>query len=269
VKHPNEVGCGTNAILIPTKPHPKPFKSTIINITMFGNKCSNCNTRVRKDFEFCPSCGSDLNSNFEKEDFGFLGRNDSVEEPIQDSFPNFSDSFMDKMFSTAMKMLENQMRNLNEEVARNPNHPMNPRNKRHRQNLPNDLNIQFFVNGKKVFNNPNNQHLNNQNNQQQTQAQVNQIRIDPKVFTDKLKKSSKLPKKEPQSKLKRISNKIVYELHVPGVKSVEDILINQLENSIEIKALSNKHLYSKSLNLNLPILRYKLKNDFLTIELQG
>jgi|TARA_B100001971_G_C18218242_1_gene555334 hypothetical protein len=236
---------------------------------MFGSKCSTCNTRIKKDFEFCPSCGSNLNSSFEKEDYGFLGKDDSVEKSLQESFPSFADSFIDKMFNTAMKMLESQMKSLNEEVARNPNHPMNPNNKRHRQNLPNDLNIQFFVNGKKILNNQQNQNNRfNQNNQAQ-QAQINQIRIDPRVFTNKLKNSSKLQKKEPQSKLKRISNKIIYELHIPGVKSVEDILINQLENSIEIKALSNKNLYSKSLNLNLPILRYKLKNDFLTIELQG
>ena len=227
---------------------------------MFGNKCSNCNTNVKKDFEFCPSCGESLNKKFEKEDYGFLGKNDSIDEPI---FPNFSESFIDKMLGTAMKMLENQMRNLNDEVAKDNINQPNKFN-RIKQNRPDNLKIQFFVNGKKILGNKISQPI-----QQNLKKPLNQIKIDPKIFTDKLKKSPNISRKEPESKLKRLSGKVIYELHVPGVESVEDILISPLENSIEIKALSDKHLYSKNLNLNLPILRYKLKDDFLTLELQG
>jgi len=218
---------------------------------MFGKKCPQCSTSIKKEFEFCPSCGINLTKKYEQEDYGFLGKDDSVNQ--MPTTP-FTETFIDKIFSTAMKLLEKQMKNLNEEIAKNPSHPMNPN--RLRQNQPSDLNIQFFVNGKQVF-----------GNQETTKSK--QIRINPKIFNDKLKKSTSLTKKEPESRLKRLAGRLIYELYVPGVKSVEDILINKLENSIEIKALSDESIYTKNLNLNLPILRYMLKDDFLTIELQG
>ena len=54
-----------------------------------------------------------------------------------------------------------------------------------------------------------------------------------------------------------------------GVVDVEDVLINQLENSIEIKALSKDKVYSKTLNINLPILSYELEKGNLILELQA
>ena len=51
--------------------------------------------------------------------------------------------------------------------------------------------------------------------------------------------------------------------------TIDDVFINQLENSIEIKALSKDKVYSKILNVNLPILRYRLSNGNLILELQG
>ena len=80
---------------------------------------------------------------------------------------------------------------------------------------------------------------------------------------------SKLKKFVPNSKVRRIGNKVIYELEVPGVKDIEDILINRLENSIEIKALAKDISYSKILNVNLPIIRYGLDNGNLVLELQG
>ena len=39
--------------------------------------------------------------------------------------------------------------------------------------------------------------------------------------------------------------------------------------SVEIKALSKDKVYSKNLNINLPILRYHLVKDNLIIEMQA
>ena len=95
------------------------------------------------------------------------------------------------------------------------------------------------------------------------------IKITNTISKEKLKRFSELPKTEPKSKIKRLSNKIIYELIVPGVDNIEDVLINQLENSVEIKALSKDKVYSKNLNINLPILRYHLVKDNLIIEMQA
>ena len=69
--------------------------------------------------------------------------------------------------------------------------------------------------------------------------------------------------------MKRIGNKIIYEVEVPGVDNIDNVMINQLETSIEIKALTKNKVYHKTLNLNLPILSYGLNDGNLVLELQG
>jgi len=49
----------------------------------------------------------------------------------------------------------------------------------------------------------------------------------------------------------------------------QELAINQLENSIEIKAASKDTVYSKKLNINLPILSYRLTKGNLILELQS
>lgn len=213
---------------------------------MFSKKCPKCDEKVKKDFKFCPFCSGNLVSKYDQDDYGFLGKDDFIEENM-----SFTDNFMDKMFNSAMKLLERQMKNLNNEMGNprhNPNHKFN-------QNPP-GLNVQFFVNGEKVF--PEKQKLN-----QAVKPFKNHL------SKEKLKKFSELPKKEPKSTIKRLSGKVIYELFVPGVRDISDVLISQLENSVEVKALSDDKVYSKKLNVNLPILRYHLVNDNLVIEMQG
>lgn len=207
---------------------------------MFGTKCPGCKEKIKKDFKFCPFCSVNLDSSYDKEDYGFLGKDDFLEDDM-----GFTDNFMEKMFNSAMKMLEKQMRNLQNDVNPKPNHNVSP-----------GLNVQFFVNGEKVF--PDKQKMNRP-----------LVKINNNISKEKLKRFAELPKKEPKSRIKRLSGKVIYELFVPGVENVNDVLINQLENSIEIKALSKERVYSKNLNINLPILGYHLVNQSLIIEMQA
>lgn len=207
---------------------------------MFGKRCSKCDSKVKDGYSFCPSCGDNLRGKYEQEDYGLLGKDDSTFEEKM----SFSDSFMEKMFNSALKVLEKQMKNLNNEIN-------NPKNRKHNPGL----NVQFFVNGERVFSD--------------NEKREEPIVIKNNFSKDKLKLLSSLPRKEPESNIKRLADKVIYELKVPGVNSVEDVFINQLENSLEIKALSKDTVYSKNLKVNLPILRYQLNNDNLLIEMQG
>ena len=219
---------------------------------MFNKKCSKCKNKIKDNFEFCPSCGKNLKSDYDKQDFGILGKNDFIEEQM---IPSLGDSMIDKMFSNALKvaekMLEKQMKNISKEMVR-PEQNTNPPIQ-----IPNNLDIQFFVNGKRVFANP----------QQQIEKPKKPIRIENKFSDEQIEKLISLPKKEPSSKLKRLSGKIVYEIAVPGVKGIEDVLINQLESSIEIKALAKDKVYSKTLNINLPIIHLQINDGNLILEL--
>ena len=84
---------------------------------------------------------------------------------------------------------------------------------------------------------------------------------------EQLKKISELPKKEPKTSLKRFGDKIIYEIEMPEVKSLNDVLINNLENSIEIKAIGESAVYSKTIPINMPITNQELSQGKLILEL--
>lgn len=216
---------------------------------MFSKKCSKCNNKVKKDHKYCSICGNNVSGKYDKEDYGFLGKNDLEQQ--EDTF-GLGENIIDKIFNKTMKMLEKQIGNIS-------NNLMNPQNLKKQNHPSENLNVQFFVNGKRV---PINQPV-------RQQAQPQQVMQRPTPSPEKLKQFAKLPKQEAESTIKRLSGKIIYEISVPGVNNIEDVLINQLETSIEIKALSKEKVYTKIINLKLPIVSYGLDNDNLILEFQG
>lgn len=224
---------------------------------MFHKKCNYCKNKIKKSYEFCPYCGRNTASINDKEDYGILGKKDLLED---ESVFGFGDSMMDKMFGSAMKlaekMLERQMKSLANEMN-------NPKKTGFNTQLPNNMHVQFFVNGKRVFSN----HQNQQPRIQKKQIEKI-IKVENNPSQEQIQKLITFPKKEPVSKFRRVSGKIIYEIAVPGVQDLGDIFINPLENSIEIKALAKDKIYSKTLKLNLPIISYNLEKGNLILELQ-
>jgi len=91
-----------------------------------------------------------------------------------------------------------------------------------------------------------------------------------KLFNEeKRKKLNSLPEKEPKTLVRRLSNKVLYEMEIPGVDSIDDVSINQLEDSIEIKAISSKKAYKKLIPISLPIKHYFVTKGKLTLELES
>jgi len=209
---------------------------------MFKKTCPRCERKIQRNHKFCPFCGNNLDQKNNK-DFGFLGRDD-----LDNSFESMAGNIpINKLFKTAMKMTEKLMKNIQQgnQQKQNPNNP--------------NMDVQFFVNGKRVF-----------PQKAVQQKQVQQIQnIKRELPKEKADLFAKLPRKEPKTTMKRLSGRLVYELSMPGVEDLNDILINQLENSIEIKALSKNKVYSKILKVNLPIINYGLNNGNLILELQA
>jgi hypothetical protein len=217
---------------------------------MFKKKCSKCKNKIEKGFDFCPYCGMNLKK--PNDHYGLLGNND--EEPLaQDPF----DLPVEKLLGKMIKSFDipSMMRQL--EQGTNTNNPNNNLNK-NGSPFPPGMKIKFAINGKEVDLNP--------------QPQKNKIapkKIIKTMSEDNAKKFAELPRKEPASKMKRLSNKIVYELETPGVENLGDVVINKLETSIEIKALSKDKVYTKTLNIDLPIIRYGLNKGNLILEFQA
>ncbi len=222
---------------------------------MFSKKtCQRCGRKTNKNNSFCPSCGNPLKKSLRKEEMGMLGENDSFNE--RDMFSNtlmggIGGNFMNKMISHTMKMLEKEM----EKEMRMSNQP-SPSN-----NFP-KTKIRLMINGKEVD-------LNNgiQKSGETKKEKQKALPLKFKNFSEEqIKKFSKLPKKQPKTELKRIADKLNYEIEIPEVKSVEDISITQLESSIEMKAISSDTAYVKSIPIKLPVIGYEFSKGLLVLE---
>ena len=75
-----------------------------------------------------------------------------------------------------------------------------------------------------------------------------------------------LPKIEPSTLVRRLSNKVIYEIDLPGAKK-EDVMISKFKESIEIKAFTKDKIFIKIIPVGLPILRYYINNGKLSLEL--
>ena len=68
--------------------------------------------------------------------------------------------------------------------------------------------------------------------------------------------------------MKRLSNRIIYEIEMPELKSAKDVSITKLENSIEIKGIGEDKAYFKLIPINLPIVDYSIEKGRLILELE-
>jgi len=210
---------------------------------MFNKKqCARCGNKVSKKYEFCPYCGNRISET--NEDWGMLGKNDFFNE--QEQFMNpFAGGMLGKMLGSAMKMLEKEL----QKEIQNQTQPR--------------TNFELIINGKRV--DPKNIRVSRQIMKKPIRKQSTKPLQN--FSQEQLKKILKLPKQEPSTDIRRFSDKVIYEINVPGVKEIKDVSLVKLENSIEIKAIAKDKYYFKSIPINLPILNYNLQEEKLILEL--
>ena len=218
----------------------KSFKLRELNNKMIKRKkCNNCKGNIKSNYSFCPTCGLNLKTN-KPQDWGMLGKDDSTkEEPLPNLFGGLGGKMMNKMIGNAMKMIEKEITK-GEGIGQNPNQK-----------------IRLMINGKEVT----------PLVKKEKDPNIKTLPID--FSSENLKDWSKLKKKEPKTEIKRLDNKIVYAMKVPGVKTIKDISIVKLESGIEIKAISDKNAYIKKIPVDLPLSKYTLLNEILKIELNA
>jgi hypothetical protein len=229
---------------------------------MFSKKtCKKCGEKLSKKYGFCPICGTPVNKKTKDDDFGMLGRNDFLEnsDALSTSlFGGLSGGIMNKMFNNAMKMLEKEL----QQNMKNQNPNMNNLN-----NMPRTK-FRLMINGKEI--NLNDGAITGAGNQKKELSRDSAKKVKINEFTeDQTEKFAKLKKVMPESRLKRIDDKIIYEIELPGVESLKETSIVKLEDGIEIKALAEKKAYLKRVPLTLPILNYSLSDNTLVLEFKG
>ena len=210
-----------------------------------SNKCENCNSKINNKFSFCPYCGSNL-TNEEKniKEYGLLGKDDRINTEVIANNQPFGFGITEKMIGSLMnhllKNLDKQFKNIDEDNF----------NKTEIKSLPNGIKIRIGPimplqdEGKKakssIFKRP--------------------------ISNEQLERLSSMPRAKAKARMKRIGDKIIYEIDAIGVLSPKDIFISKLESGYEIKAIGSKKVYANTLPINLPISAISLNDNKLLVE---
>lgn len=204
-------------------------------------KCHACGSKCSDRYSYCPHCGSQIaNLDEEIRDFGMLGKNDVVNQTPQENSPpaGFTDRILDSLIGSMMRSINKQMR---EQLKDMENAEIQP--------MPNGVRIRIGGPGP------------------MPQANQKPAQIQRRVLTeDQMKKMGSLPRTKAKTNVKRIGDKILYELATPDVISPADVFISKLESGYEIKAIGNKNVYINSIPINLPIRRYSVVKNRLVFE---
>lgn len=208
-------------------------------ITKEDMQCAMCNSKINKKYSFCPHCGNSLsNPEDEQREFGLLGRQDAqTDEFAQQSFAapaTFTDKMLGSLMNSLMKNLDRQFRDIE---------------KNNQNNIPRGIQIKIGMSPamprKKKY------------STRQVQAQITE---------KQMQKMSTLPRTAAKTSIKRIGDRVIYELNTPGLVSPNDVFVSKLESGYEIKALSDKKIYVNSLPVNLPIHSFAIDNGKLYVE---
>jgi HSP20 family molecular chaperone IbpA len=220
---------------------------------MFKKKeCPKCGTKIDGKYSFCPHCGNRFDQSNDDEDWGMLGKNDFF------SADNTKLPFgFNAIFNSLMK---NMSKELNEQLGKNYFQQENNNSGKIKKDGI-SISISTFGNG------PPKIKVTQLENKPKKIEEIKE-KIKPNTFTsEKIKKFTGLQKKEPKTDIRRLSNKVIYQIEMPGVKSLDDVSITKLESSIEIKAIAKNKAYAKTIQINLPIIDYDLSEGKLILEL--
>lgn len=252
---------------------------------MFGKKCPRCKNKVLKNYSYCPYCSLELarkekdglldniEEEFNKLENESIGDIETLTKEIGKSMGlDFIDKFpFNQIVKKLSKDIEKQFKDIDKEMAikrgSNVKEQVTRKNgaEIRRTDFPGGFSIQIRMGGTPTsVIKP----------MPVQQAHTKQQTIKPaknsfREFDEKGKERlSKLPKEEPETKVRRLTDTVIYEINLPGVKSLKDVTVNQLENSIEIKAISKDRAYFKLIPVALPLKRYHLKDGSLILELR-
>jgi len=197
--------------------------------------CPRCESKVKDHFEFCPYCGLDLaNPERDSKNFGILGKNEMTGgAPLAGGFGSLgiTDKFINSMLNSLMKSLEKQMKNIDPEI----------------QDTPTGIRINFGV----------------PQNAPKKRAPLNGLK---RITKEQIDRMSGLPRVEAKTQIRRLGDKVVYDLDAPGIDSVEDVFVSKLETGYELKAIGNKKVYVNSLPVDLPLKSYSVSSKGLRLE---
>jgi hypothetical protein len=232
---------------------------------MFSKKCSNCKKKSSKSANFCSYCGNKFKEN--KEGFGMFGTSDEFNDISEIKLP----LGFNMLFRSIMKELNKQLSELDNPLQLEQNMQTQKRKNVKKIHVMPMKGISISISSVqgtapeiKV------QSFNGKSQKSQKVSNLKRKSTDYQTISgDKLKLIGDLPKEEAKTSLRRLANKLVYEIFLPGVESLDNIALKQLENSIEVKAIGKDKAYFKLIPVHYPIQRYALKDEKLILEMDS
>ena len=194
-------------------------------------KCNGCKSKIKEDFSFCPYCGSDMrNPQKEMQDYGLLGKDEMLGAPLTGGGSmGFTDKLVSSIFNNLMKSLESQMKGTQNNAEVRP--------------MPNGIQIKLGV-----------------------PTQRPRVAKKITISEDQLSRMKGVPRVEAKTEIRRLSDKVIYELKAPGIEKIDDIFVSKVESGYEIKAIGKNKVYVNSLQIDLPLRGYTLHEKGLTVE---
>jgi hypothetical protein len=203
---------------------------------MLKKKCPSCAKKIEKKFSFCPYCGVSFKVRNERENFGMLGRNDSGERVQEELKLPFG---MNKIMNSLVKQLEGQLGNMDLGEG---------------QGVPKGVKIRVARGppmGQVMREEP---------------REVEEVQI---VSDEENDRRAGLKREEVESKVRRLADRIIYEMETPGVKKKKDVVITKLASGLEIKAYSKEKCYVKFIPLTVEVIEYSVENEKVFVELKA
>jgi len=205
---------------------------------MFKKKCPHCTKKIERKFHFCPWCGYSFKKQRSEEDFGMLGQNDEVEQQVANEIKlPFG---MNGIFNGLIKQIEKELAGMENSQA------------------PKGFKIQISAGKPKI------QNL----SKHPVRNTIRTIAVEEVNEAEKARRME-LERVEAKSHIRRLPEGIIYEIDAPGVKSVKDVVITQLEESMEVKVYTAKRCYVKSIPLKLNIVDFSVKPNKVLLRLQN
>lgn len=223
-------------------------------------KCS-CGKKIDKKFEFCPYCGRDVQRrvNYEK------ARDQQVDAMMKDfekafNVPGLMKFPFESLVKKMVKDIDKQFQECDEDLAKDSPRVI-------KTGL--SISINSSPDGEPVIKV---RQLGGNNVQFKDESMNNELKEKekklPRIQDKQVEQISKLPKQEPETTVRRLTDRIIYEISLPGVKNNKNLFIDKLQNSIEVRAFSDKQAYFKLIPVPFLIKNWKLDNEKLILELK-
>lgn len=176
----------------------------------------------------------------EQENYGFLGIDD-------DSMPNVREELnlpfgMNKMVESLVRQLEKQMESMDFEGMGN--------------GMPRGVKIRVSAGNPQVR-----QVMKGNGPSKEVEAY--------EISAEEKDRRMGLQKVEASSKVKRLADRIIYEIEAPGIRTKKDISLTELASGLEVRVYSKDKCYVKVIPFKVEVIEYHVEKDKLFLELKG